>query len=96
MANITNPSVIFIGKKSTQAYIAAVITSLNSKSPPTTITLKARGKAMATAIDLAEIITKKYNEHHLKISTIQTDSEDRTDKTGKKRRVSTIIITLKK
>ncbi|TRO45226.1 hypothetical protein E2P42_01030, partial [Candidatus Bathyarchaeota archaeon] len=46
------PEVIFIGNKPPMSYVMAVMTTLSSGAI-TEITLKARGRAIATAVDVA-------------------------------------------
>ena len=50
---------VFVGKKSTMAYVLAVITQLNQKGA-TEVLIKARGKAISRAVDVAEIVRNKF------------------------------------
>jgi len=49
-----NTDVIFVGNKPPMNYVLAIITSL-SQGDLKEITLKARGQAITTAVDVAEI-----------------------------------------
>ena len=49
---------IFVGKKPAMNYVVACLTLLQDGT--TEITLKARGKAISTAVDAAQILTKRY------------------------------------
>ncbi len=49
-----NSDVIFVGNKPPMSYVLAIITSLSAGNLKE-ITLKARGQAITTAVDVAEI-----------------------------------------
>lgn len=49
-----NAGVIFVGNKPPMSYVLAIITSLSAGNM-NEITLKARGQAITTAVDVAEI-----------------------------------------
>ena len=51
--------VVFIGRKPAMSYVLAIITSL-STSNTKEITLKARGRAITTAVDVAEITRSRF------------------------------------
>ncbi|MCR4335137.1 MAG: DNA-binding protein Alba [archaeon] len=86
-------NIVFIGKKSTMAYVMAVIMQMNRGN--TEVTLKARGKAISRAVDVAEIVKNKFmNEikaHDIKIYTEELKGNDDTNI-----KVSSIEILLKK
>ena len=87
---------IFIGNKPTMSYVLAIITSLsgtNSKE----ITLKARGRAITTAVDVAEITRNRFIKD-LKIDNISIGTEEMAPREGESRTrmVSTMEITMKK
>ena len=87
---------IFIGRKPAMSYVLAIITSLSS-SNAREITLKARGRAITTAVDVAEITRSRFVKD-LKVSKIAIGTEEVAPKEGqsKSRNVSTIEITLSK
>ena len=58
------------------------------------LVIKARGKFISRAVDIAEVATKRFLEGQIKINGIKVDSEEFENKEGKKVRVSTIEITL--
>ena len=58
--------------------------------------VKARGKFISKAVDIAEVTTKRFLEGQVDISDIYTNSEEFRNSEGKNVRVSTIEITLKK
>jgi DNA-binding protein Alba len=87
---------IFIGRKPAMSYVLALITSL-STSNAKEITLKARGRAITTAVDVAEISRSRFLKD-LKVSKIAIGTEEMPPREGENRArmVSTMEITLSK
>jgi len=87
---------VFIGRKPAMSYVLAIITSL-SASNAKEITLKARGRAITTAVDAAEITRSRFLKD-LKISKIAIGTEELPPREGENRArmVSTMEITLTK
>ena len=54
-----NSDVIFVGNKPPMSYVLAIITSLSSGTLKE-VTLKARGQAITTAVDVAEITRNRF------------------------------------
>ena len=77
-------------------YVLAIITSL-SASNANEITLKARGRAITTAVDAAEITRSRFLKD-LKVSRIGIGTEEMPAREGENRArmVSTMEITLAK
>ena len=73
-------------------YVLAVITSFSS-SDTKEVTVKARGRAITTAVDAAEITRRRFMKE-LKIGKITTGTEEIPLEEGGTRNVSTIEITL--
>lgn len=88
-----DPNTIYVGTKPVMSYVLAVITHFNS-SDVKEVSLKARGRAITTAIDTAEVVRRKFLKE-LKAAkiTIGTEELQREDGT---RNVSTIEIKLKR
>ena len=88
-----DPNTIYVGTKPVMSYVLAVITHFNS-SDVKEVALKARGRAITTAVDTAEIVRRKFLKE-LKAAkiTIGTEEMQREDGT---RNVSTIEIKLKR
>jgi DNA-binding protein Alba len=88
--------IVFIGSKTPMDYVMAIITSLSSSNAKE-ITLKARGRAIATAVDAAEITRRRFLKD-LKISKISIGTEEMPPREGENRArmVSTVEITLAK
>ena len=73
------PNTIFVGRKPTMSYVLAVITSFNS-SDTKDVTLKARGRAITTAVDVAEIVNNRFmKEVEASSITIGTEKLARED-----------------
>jgi archaea-specific DNA-binding protein len=96
--NMTEKSadVIFVGNKPPMSYVLAIITSL-SASNLNQVTLKARGQAITTAVDVAEITRNRFIKD-LKVSKIAIGTAEMPPREGesKSRMVSTMEITLTK
>jgi len=75
------------------AYVLAVITQFNNGKKE--VHIKARGKAISRAVDVAEIVTRRFiPDAKVKNIEIGTEEKELEDKT--KINVSTITITLGK
>lgn len=87
---------IFIGNKPPMSYVLAIVTSLSAPNVKE-ITLKARGRAITTAVDATEITRSRFLKD-LKISKITIGTEEMTAREGENRArmVSTIEIMLTK
>jgi archaea-specific DNA-binding protein len=90
------PEVIFIGNKPPMSYVMAVITAMSSGNIAE-VTLKARGKAITTAVDVAEITTNRFLKD-LKVTAIGIGTEEMPPREGdnRSRMVSTMEIKLTK
>jgi DNA-binding protein len=91
-----NADVIFVGNKPPMSYVLAIITSLSS-GKINEITLKARGQAITTAVDVAEITRNRFIKE-LQVSKIAIGTTEMPPREGenKSRMVSTMEITLRK
>jgi len=89
-----NTGIVFIGRKPAMSYVLAIITSLSSSSAKE-ITLKARGQAITTAVDVAEITRSRFLKD-LKIGKISIGTEEMPPREGqtRPRMVSTMEISL--
>ena len=88
--------VIFVGNKPPMSYVLAIITAFSSGSQKK-VTLKARGQAITTTVDVAEITRNRFIKE-LKVKKIAIGTVDMPPREGenKSRMVSTIEITLNK
>jgi DNA-binding protein len=65
--------IVFVGNKMPMDYVLAIITGLSANTTKG-ITLKARGKAITTAVDAAEITRNRFLKD-LKVSNITIGTE---------------------
>lgn len=87
--------VLFIGGKPFMNYVTGVVMQFTTQGAKE-ITIKARGKFISRAVDVAEVATKRFLENQVETKDIRINSEEFENKEGKLIRVSTIEITLKK
>ena len=85
-------NVVFIGIKPVMNYVLAVITQFNMGIGD--VTLKARGKAISRAVDVAEITRNRFLQG-LKVKSISIGTEELQAESGTIN-VSTMEITLGK
>jgi DNA-binding protein len=89
-------NVVYVGTKPFMNYVTSVVMQFTSRKKDE-VTIKARGKFISRAVDIAEVVKKKFlNDQEVKIKNIQIGSEDFENKEGKKVSVSTIEITMNK
>lgn len=86
---------IFIGEKPFMNYVTAVVMQFTAKNVPEVV-IKARGKFISRAVDVAEVSAKRFLDNNAEVKEIKINSEEFTNKEGRQVRVSTIEITLKK
>ncbi len=82
---------VFIGRKPTMNYVLAVVTQFNSGSDE--VVLKARGKSIGRAVDVAEIVKNRFIPD-AKVKDIQISTEQLTSEEGRTANVSSIEIFL--
>ena len=87
------PDVVFIGNKPPMSYVMAVMTALSSGTM-TEITLKARGRAITTAVDVAEITRNRFIKD-LNVTSIGIGTEEMPAREGENRSRSVSIIEIK-
>jgi DNA-binding protein len=83
------PNVVFIGKKPILTYLNATLTLLANEP---TVTIKARGRSMVTAVDVSQMIVKRMSAMGYKVTGVRIFSERLESKDGKERNVSTMEI----
>lgn len=86
---------IFIGPKPFMNYVTAIVMQFTTKNAEEVV-IKARGKFISRAVDVAEVAAKRFLESTVSVKDIKIDSEEFTNKEGKQVRVSTIEIVLGK
>ncbi|MFP3131801.1 MAG: DNA-binding protein Alba [Candidatus Nanopusillus sp.] len=89
-------TIIYIGNKPFMNYVTAVAMQFTTQDAKEVV-IKARGRYIARAVDVAEVVRKKFMAGQVDIKNISIDSEERqVDQSGKKRRISSIEILLVK
>ncbi|MEM2932847.1 MAG: DNA-binding protein Alba [Candidatus Pacearchaeota archaeon] len=92
----TNENVVYIGNRPFMNYVTGVVMQFTSQNQKEVV-IKARGKFISRAVDVAEVITKRFlKDQGVVVKNIKIDSEEFENKEGKKVNVSTIDITLGK
>ncbi len=86
---------IFIGGKPFMNYVTGVVMQFTTKNAEEVI-VKARGKFISRAVDVAEVATKRFLEGQAEVKQVKINSEEFENKEGKQVRVSTIEIILTK
>ena len=86
---------IFIGSKPFMNYVTGVVMQFTTKQAGE-VTIKARGKFISRAVDVAEVASKRFLIGQVSVGNIIINSEEFTNKEGRQVRVSTIEITLNK
>jgi len=90
---MADDNVVLLGNKKPMSYVLATITQFNSGSSEDI--LKARGKAISRAVDVAEMVRRKFLLD-VKAKKIEIGTEELTGNNDMKTNVSTIEIVLKK
>src|SRR5947208_13667622 len=78
---------IFIGKKPLMTYVTATLVQLANEP---TVLIKARGKSITRAVDVAQIIVKRMDTLGYKIGPIKLGSETVQSADSRTRNVSTL------
>jgi len=92
----SDENVVFIGGKPFMNYVTAVVMQFTTKGARE-VNIRARGKFIARAVDVAEICLKRFlKDHNVAIKRIGIDSEEFNNREGKKVSVSLIDIVLTK
>lgn len=84
---------VFVGKKNIMNYVLAVVTQFNNGAKE--VTIKARGRAISKAVDVAEITRNKFLPE-VKVAEIKIGTEQMPNESGQQTNVSTIEISLQK
>lgn len=91
--HLSEGNIIYIGKKPSMSYVITISSIMHEGVDE--LTIKARGRTISKAVDVAEIVTNKFvpnsNDEDVKISTEEITRED-----GTTSNVSTIEIVISK
>jgi len=77
------------------SYVTGVVMQFTTKNA-NEVVVKARGKFISRAVDVAEVTSKRFLTGQIAIKDIKIDSEEFQNKEGRDVRVSIIEITLGK
>src|SRR3989344_9682570 len=92
----TDDNVVFIGIKPFMNYVTSVVVQFTTKKR-NEVVIKARGKFITRAVDVAEVARKRFLEReNIKVKDIKINSEEFENKEKRIVNVSTIEITLSK
>jgi len=85
--------IIFVGNKPFMNYVTGVVMQFTTQGVKE-VCIKARGKFISRAVDIAQVALNRFLEGQIEIGGIKIDSEGFTNKEGRDVRVSTIDIQL--
>ncbi len=92
MGSDVETETVFVGKKPVMNYVLACLTLFQNGA--TIVTVKARGRAISTAVDVAEILTKRFTAD-VSVKSIKIDTEQvEGDEAGETRSISSMEINL--
>ncbi|MGA8711137.1 MAG: DNA-binding protein Alba [Thermoplasmata archaeon] len=83
---------VFIGQKPTMTYVFQVVSQLNSGAGP--VVVKARGNAIGKAVDVVEVVRRRFLEGEVSVGAISIDTERLVNREGRDANVSSIAIPL--
>ncbi len=89
----TDSNIVFVGKKPAMSYVLACVTQFNDGKEE--VILKARGRAISHAVDVAEIVKNKFVTN-AEIKNVVIGTEVVESEQGEKLNVSSIEIILGK
>jgi DNA-binding protein len=87
---MSSENIVFIGRKPILNYCTAVLEVLRNSD---TVTMKARGTAISTAVDVAEVTRSRFLSN-LRVDSIEIGTEELTNEDGRPRNVSTMTIVM--
>ncbi len=85
--------VVYVGNKPVMNYVLATLTQLNEGANE--VVIKARGRAISRAVDVAEIVRNRFMPG-VDVKEIKIDTEELESEQGRRVNVSTIEIVLAK
>lgn len=90
---MSEENVVYIGTKPVMNYVLAVVTQMNGGTSE--VMLKARGRAISRAVDVAEIVRNRFILE-AEIGTIDISTEEVANREGSNSNISAIEIQLSK
>jgi DNA-binding protein Alba len=92
-AHRAGDNTVFVGKKGTMGYVLAVVTQFNNGADE--VNIKARGKLISRAVDVAEIVRHRFMPNAL-VKAINISTEELPSEDGSMSKVSSIEIKIQK
>lgn len=86
---------VFIGNKPFMNYVTSVVMQFTSRNVPEVV-IKARGKFISRAVDVAEVVAKRFLQNQIVVSSVRIDSEAFKNSEGKDVRVSIVEILMRR
>ncbi len=90
---MADENVVYVGKKGVMSYVLAVITQFNNGAKE--VVIRARGKAISRAVDVAEIVRNRFM-NDVKVGSINISTEEIQGGEQGPTKVSAIEIILQK
>jgi len=90
---MSEENVVYIGTKPVMNYVLAVVTQMNGGTSE--VMLKARGRAISRAVDVAEIVRNRF-VLDAELGTIEISTEEVSNDGGSQSNISAIEIQLSK
>lgn len=87
----SSSNIIFVGKKPAMSYVLACVTQFNDGRNE--VILRARGRAISHAVDVAEIVHNKFVANS-SVKSVTIGTEEVQSEQGEKLNVSSIEIVL--
>jgi len=88
---VSDENIVFVGTKPASSYVLAVTSQFEEGS--SMVVIKARGKAISKAVDVAEIVRRRYVKD-AEVADITIGTEEVTSEDGRTLRVSSMSIVL--
>ena|SRR5690348_11508638 len=85
---------VFIGTKPTMTYVFQVVAQLNSGAGP--VVVRARGNAIGKAVDVVEVVRRRFLEGQVAVGPITIDTERLVNREGRDANVSSIAIPIER
>lgn len=85
--------IILVGGKPFMNYVTGVVMQFTTERADVVV-VKARGKFISKAVDIAEVTSKRFLEEQIGVRNININSQEFKNQEGKQVRVSTIEIEL--
>lgn len=86
--------VVYVGNRPLMTYVFQVVAQLNAG--PGVVLVKARGSAISKAVDVVEVVRRRFLEGQVALGTVQLGTERLRNREGRDANVSSIAIPLQR